>query len=108
MIFNEELKEMQIVDTPKVKTIDEVSNFLGLMPKDIVKTLVYVDMSGETNVPVVAMVRGDRELNEIKLVNALGIAEHELRLATYDEILELVIPKNSEKDNKEEKKETNE
>jgi prolyl-tRNA synthetase len=35
------------------------------------------------------MVRGDRSVNEIKVVNALGIAEHELRLATYDEILSL-------------------
>ena len=85
--FYEELKETEVVDTPKVKTIDEVSAFLGLTKKDVVKTLVYMDMSGDVNVPVVALIRGDRELNEIKLVNALKIAEHELRLATYDEIL---------------------
>ena len=85
--FDEELKSMEVIETPKVKTIEEVSNFLNLSSKDIVKTLVYIDMSGEENVPVIGMVRGDRELNEIKLVNALGIAEHELRLASYDEIL---------------------
>ena len=86
--FDEELKDSVVVDTPKVKTIEEVSEFLGLTKKDVVKTLVYMDMSGEVNVPVIALVRGDRELNEIKLINALNIAEHELRLATYDEILE--------------------
>ena len=85
--FNEEQREMQVIDTPKVKTIEEVSKFLNVTEKDVVKTLVYIDMSGEENVPVIALVRGDRELNEIKLVNALKIAEHELRLATYDEIL---------------------
>ena len=84
---SEEMLNIEVVDTPKVKTIEEVSNFLGVNAKDVVKTLVYIDMSGEVNVPVIGMVRGDRELNEVKLVNALGIAEHELRLATYDEIL---------------------
>ena len=85
--FNEELKELETIETPNVKTIEEVSAFLNVNKKDVVKTLVYIDMSGEVNVPVIAMVRGDRELNEVKLVNALGIAEHELRLATYEEIL---------------------
>jgi prolyl-tRNA synthetase len=47
--------------------------------------MVYIDMFN--NVPVLVMVRGDRNVNEIKVVNALGIAEHELRLATYDEII---------------------
>ena len=85
--FNEELKPLETVDTPRVKTIEEVSAFLNVSSKDVVKTLVYVDMSKDVNEVVVGMVRGDRELNEVKLVNALGIAEHEIRLATYDEIL---------------------
>ena len=85
--FNEEVKPLETVDTPKVKTIEEVSAFLNVSSKDVVKTLVYVDMSKDVNEVVVGMVRGDRELNEVKLVNALGIAEHEIRLATYDEIL---------------------
>lgn len=84
---NEEEKNMKTVDTPNVKTIEDVSKFLNVTKKDVVKTLVYVDMSKETNEIIIALIRGDRELNEIKLVNALNIAEHELRLATNDEIL---------------------
>ena len=43
----------------------------------------------DKNVPVMVIVRGDRTINEIKVVNALNIAEHELRLATEKEILEI-------------------
>jgi prolyl-tRNA synthetase len=85
----EEMLPMEKVDTPNQKSIEEVSQFLNVSAKDVVKTMVYVDMSKETNEYVLAMVRGDREVNEIKLVNALGIAEHELRLASEKEILTL-------------------
>ncbi len=46
------------------------------------KALVYI-AAGE---PVVAIIPGDRELNETKLCNALGLAEHELELADEDTI----------------------
>ncbi len=83
----EELKEVAEVATPHQKSIEEVSSFLNVDPKDVVKSMVYIDMFNEQ--PVLVMVRGDRNVNEIKVVNALNIAEHELRLATYDEILSI-------------------
>jgi prolyl-tRNA synthetase len=59
------------VHTPKVGTIDDVSSFLKL-PKDrFLKSLLYV--AGEE--VVMAIVRGDHELNEIRLARALGIDE---------------------------------
>lgn len=79
--------EILKVATPHQKSIEEVSNFLSVSSKDVAKTLVYKDEANQEFVLVV--VRGDREVNEIKVVNALGIAEHELRLATYDEITSL-------------------
>ena len=82
---DEEMKDYSLVSTPRQKTIEEVSSFLNVDTKDVVKSMVYIDMFN--NVPVLVMVRGDRNVNEIKVVNALGIAEHELRLATYDEII---------------------
>lgn len=82
-----EEKGMELVLTPNKKTIDEVSEFLKLSKKDIAKSMVYRNLS--TNELVLVMVRGDREVNLIKVVNALKIAEHELVLATNEDILNI-------------------
>lgn len=84
---SEEEKPLEKVHTPNQKTIEEVSFFLKLSSKDIVKSIVYKDLAHNTLVMV--MVRGDRDVNEIKVVNALDIAEYELVLASYDDILSL-------------------
>ena len=85
--FNEELKTLELIETPHQKSIDEISKFLKVTPKDVVKSMVYRDLFH--NELVLVLVRGDRDVNEIKVVNALGIAEHELILATYDDILSI-------------------
>src|SRR5512147_2987199 len=59
------------VATPGKKTIEEVTAFLGLKPENLVKTLIYL-ADGK---PVAALVRGDRNLNEVKLKRALGARE---------------------------------
>ena len=59
------------VATPGKKTIEEVSALLGIAAKDLVKTLIYV-ADGK---PVAVLVRGDRNLNEIKLKRQLGARE---------------------------------
>ncbi|HHU28364.1 TPA: proline--tRNA ligase [bacterium] len=82
--YEEEFKEVEEVTTPNQKTIEEISSFLNVTPKDVVKTLIYVDMDNDEL--VAALIRGDRFINEIKLVNALGISEAFLRLATEEEI----------------------
>ncbi|MBS5852570.1 MAG: proline--tRNA ligase [Bacilli bacterium] len=84
---NIEEKTMELVLTPNKKTIDEVSDFLKLNKKDIVKSMVYRNLAN--NELVLVMVRGDREVNPIKVINALKIAEHELVLATAEDILEI-------------------
>lgn len=81
---NEEMKELTKVHTPLKKTIEEVSSFLNVTSKDVVKSIVYKDLAHDSL--VMALVRGDREVNDIKLINALNIAEHELVLANYDDI----------------------
>ncbi|MGM9899812.1 MAG: proline--tRNA ligase [Bacilli bacterium] len=82
--FNELEKPLEKVETPNQKSIEEVSNFLGVSPKDVVKTLVYRDFAHDQLVLV--MVRGDRDVNEIKVINALDIAEYELALASNEDI----------------------
>lgn len=85
--LNEEYKELEKLSTPKQKSIEEISSFLNVSPKMVAKSLVYKDLLNDKI--VVVLVRGDREVNEIKVINALNIAEHEIRLATYDEILSI-------------------
>jgi prolyl-tRNA synthetase len=59
------------VSTPGVGSIEDVSRFLKLAPKRFLKSLVY--LAGDKLVLVV--VRGDHEVNEVKLARALGVPE---------------------------------
>ncbi len=59
---------MRSVSTPKVTTIDQVSEFLQVEPGTLVKTLIY-KVGGE---PVAVLVRGDHEVNETRLAKVLG------------------------------------
>jgi prolyl-tRNA synthetase len=65
------------VHTPKAGSIDAVSKLLKTSPERFLKSLVY--LAGGTN--VLAVVRGDHEVNEIKLARALGVAEVHLASA---------------------------
>lgn len=60
------------VRTPSVKRAEDVCNYLQVPVQTLVKTLVMVTDSGMV---VLAMVRGDHELNEVKLRNVLGAQE---------------------------------
>jgi prolyl-tRNA synthetase len=59
---------MEYIDTPGTKSIDDVGAFLKLPTSKLVKTLVYDTDLGA----VMVLVRGDREVNEIKVKNHLG------------------------------------
>lgn len=72
-------KELTKVETPDCKTIDEVAAFLKTKPENTIKTLLYV----ADDKLVVVLLRGNDQLNEVKLTNFLG-ADF-LRPATNDE-----------------------
>ncbi|UCC43194.1 MAG: proline--tRNA ligase [Candidatus Zixiibacteriota bacterium] len=76
-----ELQDMETVDTPGAATIEEVTAFLKVDATRLVKTLLYM----ADDKPMAAMVRGDRDVNEIKLKNALGCVD--LEMATPEQIL---------------------
>jgi prolyl-tRNA synthetase len=59
------------VRTPGMTTVEQVAGFLGVTPREIVKTLLY--RAGDRNVAV--LVPGDREVNDIKLARVLGDAQ---------------------------------
>lgn len=70
----ESLNKLTEKETPECRTVEEVTLSLGIPPQKIIKTLLY-----ETDAEVVAvLVRGDREVNEIKLLNLLGCLRVEL------------------------------
>ena len=79
---DEELKEVKEVATPNVKTIEDLTKFLNVSSKDIAKAVVY-SCNGK---PSMFLIRGDREVNFIKVCNALNAAEHEVYLATEEEV----------------------
>ena len=60
--------ELIRVETPNCKTIDEVAAFLEVSEEQTIKTLVYI----ADEKPVVALLVGNDQLNEVKLKNHLG------------------------------------
>jgi prolyl-tRNA synthetase len=64
------LGEIQRVDTPDQRSIEEVADYLDISQQQLVKTLILVT---DTEEVVAVLLRGDRELNEIKLANLLGV-----------------------------------
>jgi prolyl-tRNA synthetase len=80
---NVEMLAMEEVYTPDTKTIEDVANYLGLTKDKTLKALLFVtyDDEGKENGHVAAFIRGDRDLNMIKLINALGIPEHAIAFA---------------------------
>lgn len=62
------------VATPQASTIEQISAFLQVRPEDCIKTLIYT-ADGR---PVAALVRGDHNLNEIKLRKQLQCETLEL------------------------------
>jgi prolyl-tRNA synthetase len=56
---------LEKVATPNARTIDEVAQFFNIPTKMMIKTLIFQTDEG----PIMALVRGDREINDIKLKN---------------------------------------
>lgn len=83
-----EMLPLEEVHTPQTKTIEEVAGFLGLETSQTMKALLFVtyDKEGKENGYVAAFVRGDRELNMTKLINALDIPEHAIEFADEDKM----------------------
>jgi len=68
------------VHTPGMKTIEDVARFLNVSPKNKMKTLALMAIEQENGketkaTPVILFLRGDHQLNEAKLVAAVGGAE---------------------------------
>ena len=76
----EEMKMLEKVHTPNRKSVEEVSEFLGILPENLIKTIVY---KADDNF-VAILIRGDREINNVKLANFIQCVN--LKFATEQEI----------------------
>ncbi|MDQ8439972.1 proline--tRNA ligase [Enterococcus faecium] len=60
--------ELEKVATPNVKSIDEVVDFFSVEPQKIIKSVLFI----ADEQPVLVLVRGDHEVNDVKLKNYLS------------------------------------
>ena len=74
------------VETPGLKTVEAVAGALGVDPGVLIKSVPVITDAGEF---VLALLRGDHQLNEIKLAGALGVQS---RFAREDEIEQKLGP----------------
>ena len=68
------LNPLEEVETPDMRSVEEVTSFLAVSPDQLIKTLIFKT----DNDVVAALVRGDHEINEAKLKNLLGSGQIEL------------------------------
>jgi len=86
-IENEEPLEKELIETKNVKTIEEVTSFLDMPSNKFVKTLIYeIDKK-----PYACLVRGDRDVNEAKVLKLVG--GFEINLADYPLVEEITNAK---------------
>lgn len=71
---DEELKDLELVETPDVRTMEDLSSFLNVSLDQTLKSLLFI----ADDEPVLVVVRGDHDVNEIKLSNYLSANSLEL------------------------------
>ncbi len=81
----EEVLEMEKVHTPDVTTIEALTDFFGVDPSNFAKALVFM----VEEQPVIAVIPGDRDLNETKFSNYLGVGSHDIEMADERIILDI-------------------
>lgn len=76
------LLPMEKSETPGKRKVESVCEFLGIKPTQLVKTLVFI-ADGK---PLAVLVRGDREVEEVKLKNLLGATD--IQMADDQEVFD--------------------
>ncbi|MEZ5990487.1 MAG: proline--tRNA ligase [Planctomycetota bacterium] len=59
-------------DTPDVRTVEQLEAFFSLPASRMAKTVLYEAMGADGSEVVAVLMRGDQDINEVKLVNAVG------------------------------------
>ncbi|AYC29276.1 proline--tRNA ligase [Paenisporosarcina cavernae] len=79
-----QLLTVEKVETPQQKSIEQIANYLNVKQEDCIKTLV-INVDDEL---MLVLIRGDHELNEIKLKNALNAKQIEM---ASDELIQELL-----------------
>ena len=74
----------ELVKTPHAKTIEDLANFLNIPKEKTVKAVMLKEVTEDGENFVLALIRGDLDVNSIKLKNAIG-AKIELEMMTPEE-----------------------
>lgn len=80
--MDDQMLEIEEVETPDQKTIDDVANFLSVESKSLAK-VVALTVKDED---VFVVVPGDRELNMAKLLGYIGATEHDVEMMADEKI----------------------
>ncbi|WP_071026424.1 proline--tRNA ligase [Peptoniphilus raoultii] len=78
----EEIKDIEKVYTPSCSTIEDLSKFLNISKKRCAKAIDLMIADKR----VIVFIPGDRQLNLIKLVSFLGVAEHNIQMMSDEDI----------------------
>lgn len=78
------LADLEKIATPEVKTIDELAAYVETTADNLVKTILMI----ADEQPIMLLIRGDYEVNEVKVQNLLQADE--LRMATDEEVLDIL------------------
>lgn len=78
------LKDIEKIETPGKRKVQIVCDFLKIKPSELVKTLVYI-VKDEA---IAVLLRGDHEVEDVKLANLLGVSDEDLRLADDKELFD--------------------
>ncbi|MFC2049130.1 proline--tRNA ligase [Chlamydiota bacterium] len=85
--YSQTLQEKKRVPTPGTQTIDELATYLKVDPQLILKTIVYKLIFADKESFVAIGIRGDRQINDVKVATALGALE--ISLASAEEVQKL-------------------
>ncbi len=88
-LASEAKKEIQTVDTPNISKIEDVVGFLKVPVEQTVKAMMYKDVV--TDEVYMVLIRGDFEVNEVKLKNIIDTID--VRMLSDDEIEKLGLKK---------------
>ena len=81
---NEEKLPKELVKTPHAKTIEDLANFLNIPKEKTVKAVMLKEITEDGENFVMALIRGDLDVNSVKLKNAID-AKTELEMMTAED-----------------------
>ncbi len=82
--FNDYNKELIKLHTPNIRTVEELVGFTGIPAHQMIKTIIFRLIYKDSEKFAAVMIRGDLEINEVKLLNYFGCLD--MIKATVEEI----------------------